>query len=157
MSGFFHNKPKQTMELPVVTRSCLINTDPAYAAADKIISFVVPERLKQISLQENYVQALQIFTTTNLAAYNQLIPFTAANIIKCTIQLATKGPDFRLIDVPLSAFVRSSNGGFYYLLDNLKLDWTQCKIKVQDVTGQVAGSVCVFEVVYFNQKDIPAN
>jgi hypothetical protein len=132
---------------PITKKSSLISTVP-FVVGTTQIKFDVPAELKQTGLQKVVVKAIQVFTTSTLAAINGLTPFTAADLLNLTLNLTLVNRKNVIVDLPTVALLRASNGGFYYPLDNLEVDWDKSYVKVQLATGLSAGEVLPIEVVF---------
>ncbi len=130
----------------IATRSITFASDPFVNNVTEVGFTVIPQ-FKDIRGNVPRFKAIQVLNVDLLAKFNGQTLCSAADLVTLTIQIRDRNDDTKFEDIPLTAMLRGSNGGFYYEIDNLDIDFASTKIILQN-GNRTAGQVVAFEGIY---------
>lgn len=132
----------------IKTKNSILLKTLAFVANQTQLYFDVPAELKNLNGQRVKTKALQIFNSSTLPVIDGSTVFSSSDILNLTLTLVNLNKTPIVVDLPLASLQRSSNGGFYYEIDDLEIDYASSYLTVQQSTGLSAGEVAAFEVIY---------
>lgn len=135
-----------------VQNSITIRTLP-FATGQTVLSFADTPELKSGADGVRRWKGLQVFGETELAKFDGLTLLDDADLDQSVLRLYNRKGDLKVQDLPLTALLRASNGGYYYELADLDIDLAQCQIIIQDSTGYAVDEIICFEVIYDITRD----
>lgn len=130
----------------LATRSITINAD-AFVNGQTEVSFTEVPQLQAVPGNMPRIRAIQALHDGLLSKFNGLTLCSSSDLTTLTIRLVDRSDEQKFEDVPLTAMLRASNGGFYYEIANIDIDITRSKIILQD-GNRTAGEVVALEVIY---------
>ena len=131
----------------IAEQSITIKTDP-YLAGQTIYRFNVPDQIKSVIGAVTRIKGLAVLHDGLLSKFESQTLMSAANLLGLTLRLVDTKDMVKFEDLAATSLLRAANGGFYFEMDNIDIDFQRCELYVQDTTGLTAGEIFCLEVIY---------
>lgn len=106
--------------------------------------------IPNISKNNIELYALECYSADQIAkTQNGLDVIAAADVSNIIFTLVTSDNNYKQIEnVPYYNYIRSNNGGFVVLLNNIKIDLTKCFITIVNAGTLAEDQACLFNLYY---------
>ena len=106
--------------------------------------------IPNISKNNIELYALECYSAEQIAVTQDgLDVIAAADVPNIIFTLVTSEKNYKQVEnVPYYNYIRSNNGGFVVLLNNIKIDLTKCFITIVNAGSLVENQACLFNLYY---------
>lgn len=130
----------------IISRSQLVEATITGTAYGTQCNF---NNVQSISKNNIKLKGIEVFSEEQLAkSPTGLTVVGTTGIPSLTLTLVDKNTKKVIDAIPVYGLIRSNNGGFIYLLNNIEINLTECFVTVNDSTGLTAGESLVINLYY---------
>lgn len=130
----------------IANRSITIAADP-FVNGQTEIGFTVVPQLKAVPGNMPRIKAIAVLSDALLTKFNGATVCSATDLTTLTLKLVDRNDVEKFEDIPATSLLRASNGGFYYEVADIDIDFARCKVILQD-GNRTAAEIFVLEVIY---------